>query len=75
MVVYVHQFLTSNSNFKISYYYKFHLSFEKNYFYPKITNEMNREIFDCLKREQDFCVKTIIPNLRVYSRVNALSCL
>jgi len=41
--------------------------------YPKMTNkftkqpetqmyEMSREIFDCLKRERDICVKTIIPS-------------
>ena len=29
---------------------------------------MSREIFDCLKRERDICVKTVIPSLNTAFR-------
>ena len=71
--------------FKISYFHKFHLSFEENYISPNIPKnkkkfyksqkhtcmicDMSKGIFDCLKRERDVCVKTIIP-----SQNTALGC-
>ena len=76
-LVCIYQFLTSNSNFKAtpnlqnSYFHTF--CFEKYYLSPNIPKnhpkiyktaqniDMLDEI-DCLKRERDICVKTIITS-------------
>jgi len=73
--IYIYQFLTSNSNFKTTpnlqlfYFHKFYLSFEKNSQYTqKSPNNLqyspeHRFVgHDCLKRERDICVKTILPS-------------
>ena len=64
--------LKQHQVFKISYFHKFYLSFEKNYIssniYLKITKKFttaqnidmwDEHILDCLKRKRDICIKTI----------------
>jgi len=69
-LVCIYQFLipTQHQIFKISFFHKSYLSFEKNYLSSNIPEnhqticKTTQNILECLKHEQDICIKNVMPS-------------